>query len=508
MSSIDYSRTIGRMTDEQKADMLEEIMTVQEIWEPQDGPQTVAEASLADILFYGGSAGGGKTDLIIGSSMTKHHRSLILRREGTQMRGIIQRMEEILGTRDGLSQGGGDKRWRIPGTDKLVEFGSCPNLGDEQKHQGIPHDLLAYDEITHFLEFQFRFLQTWLRSTRPGQRCRVIAAGNPPTSSDGIWVREYWGPWLDPNCPVHAEPGELLWFITNPENGKDTLVEGPGELEIAGEKVRPMSRTFIPSSVDDNRFLLNTGYKTNLQSLPEPLRSQMLKGDFTAGMEDDVWQVIPSDAVTQAQNRWAGQTKHGNMTSIGIDVARGGRDQTVLARRHGDWFAELVAVPGVETPNGPAVAGLFTQYQRDGAIPCVDSIGVGTSVVDFLEANGHTVVSINGSTSVDFKDKTNTYKFQNLRSYLYWRMREALIDPDSKIALPPDQDLTNDLVAPRFSVKSGKICVESKDDIIKRIGRSPDRADAVIYAYHHTAEAQMFMGGDWVDWNTPLQYED
>jgi hypothetical protein len=118
------------------------------------------------------------------------------------------------------------------------------------------------------------------------------------------------------------------------------------------------------------------------------------------------------------------------------------------------------------------------------------------------------VVPINGSAGIDRKDKTNTYKFNNLRSYLYWRMREALIDPESKIALPPDQDLSNDLVAPRFSVKSGKICVESKDDIIKRIGRSPDRADAVIYAYHHTAEAQMFMGGDWVDWNTPLRYED
>jgi hypothetical protein len=61
-----------------------------------------------------------------------------------------------------------------------------------------------------------------------------------------------------------------------------------------------MSRTFIPSRVSDNPYLMGTGYMTQLQSLPEPLRSQMLYGDFKAGVQDDPWQVIPTAWVEAA----------------------------------------------------------------------------------------------------------------------------------------------------------------------------------------------------------------
>jgi hypothetical protein len=65
-----------------------------------------------------------------------------------------------------------------------------------------------------------------------------------------------------------------------------------------------MSRTFIPSRVSDNPYLMGTGYMTQLQSLPEPLRSQMLYGDFHAGVQDDPWQVIPTAWVEAAMARW------------------------------------------------------------------------------------------------------------------------------------------------------------------------------------------------------------
>jgi hypothetical protein len=60
------------------------------------------------------------------------------------------------------------------------------------------------------------------------------------------------------------------------------------------EIITPRSRTFIPARVTDNPHLYGTGYMAQLQALPEPLRSQMLNGDFHAGMEDDPWQVIPT----------------------------------------------------------------------------------------------------------------------------------------------------------------------------------------------------------------------
>lgn len=99
---------------------------------------------------------------------------------------------------------------------------------------------------------------------------------------------------LDPQHPNPAKDGELRWFVTD-EDGKDKEVSGPEPVMVGNELMTPKSRTFIRSSVDDNLFLQTTGYKATLQALPEPLRSQMLRGDFMAGRSDPVWQLIPTD---------------------------------------------------------------------------------------------------------------------------------------------------------------------------------------------------------------------
>ena len=159
--------------------------------------------------------------------------------------------------------------------------------------------------------------------------------------------------------------------------------------------ITPLSRTFIPSRISDNPYLLGTGYMAQLQSLPEPLRSQMLKGDFTAGMEDDAMQVIPTAWVEAAMARWKRPDVLPRMDSMGIDVARGGKDNTLISRRHGWWFDELLAYPGTETPNGPIVAGLVVSAARDGAPQHIDVIGVGASPYDFLQQAGQNVIGVN-----------------------------------------------------------------------------------------------------------------
>jgi hypothetical protein len=81
---------------------------------------------------------------------------------------------------------------------------------------------------------------------------------------------------------------------------------------------------------------------------------------------------------------------------------------------------------------------------------------------------------------------TSNAVHRNCRSAAWWAMREFL-DPanDPQVALPPNEYLISDLTAPRWRVTStGKIAVESKDDIKKRIGRSTDFADAVIQAFY------------------------
>ena len=226
-------RLIGVLTPDQRA-LLAGLPGIREKlknWIPNPGPQTLAYYCDADELFYGGQAGGGKTDLLCGTALTSHSRSLILRRTNKEASKLVERFVEILGTRDGWN--GQDHVWRID--DRIIDISGCQHEDDKQKFKGTPHDLIAFDEVSDFTETQYRFIIGWNRSSDKRQRCRVIAAGNPPTTPEGLWVLKYWGPWVDPGHPNPARPGELRWFTTI--NGEDTEVDGPGPHLIEGEEV-------------------------------------------------------------------------------------------------------------------------------------------------------------------------------------------------------------------------------------------------------------------------------
>lgn len=452
------------------------------VWRPLPGPQQIAYSSTADIIGFGGAAGGGKTDLACGKALTQHRKVGIFRVNGTELTGVLDRLTELLGTRDGYN--GKDNIWRVIRADGVplqVELGSFPNLGDEKKYQGRPHDLLVFDEAANMRELQVRFLLGWLRTTTPGQRCQALLTFNPPTTAEGRWIIGFFGPWLDPKHPNPAMPGELRWFATI--DGKDVEVPSGDPFKHGDETITPLSRTFIPSRVKDNPYLMGTGYMATLQSLPEPLRSQMLNGDFQAGMEDDPWQVIPTAWVEAAQARWKRPDKLATMDSLGVDVARGGRDNTIIARRHGMWFDEPLAYPGSQTPDGPTVAGLVIAAGRDQAPIHIDVIGVGSSPYDFLNNANQQVLGVNVSERASSTDQSGRLTFKNQRSEQWWKMREAL-DPTNNtgIALPPSAQLLADLCAPTWQLQGATIYVEGREDIVKRIGRSPDYGSAYILA--------------------------
>jgi hypothetical protein len=504
---------VRTLPEEHKAKLSQFLTQTQAVWTPLPGPQSLAKDSEADILFYGGSAGGGKTDLCVGMAVTEHKKSIIFRREATQLTGIIDRLTEIIGNRNGFN--GQEKIWRM--TDRQIEFGSVPNPGNETKYQGRPHDLIVFDEISNFLEGQFRFLMGWLRTTTPGQRCRVICAGNPPTSSDGDWVRKFWGAWLDPHHPDPAKPGELRWYYSF--EGKDYAVEDGSPIVFSEGKPRkatqeeidsplvevitPKSRTFIPSRVTDNPYLMGTGYMATLQALPEPLRSQMLYGDFTSGQEDDAWQVIPSEWVRAAQRRYKEHPayrvlhthelgSHGYqpvMTSIGVDVSRGGQDESIIAMLYDNCFYdELECIPGNLVSDGPTLGAEILKLRKNHAPVHIDAIGVGTSVSDWLESQNIQVEGVTGNEKGWGRDSSGKFKFKNRRAETWWKLRESL-DPKSgsKICLPPDGQLLADLCAPRYKIGEGNVIqIESKPDLKKRLGRSPDRGDAIAYASINT----------------------
>lgn len=469
-------------------------------------PQMMALLSPAKVIGFGGAAGGGKTDLAIGKALLQHTRTMIMRRNGTELGAIEDRIGEILGTRAGFS-GGNPHRWILPGLldGKQIDFGSAPDLGDETKYQGRPHDLLVFDEATNFLVKQIRFLSTWLRTTKAHQPCQMLLTFNPPQTSEGRWVIPYFAPWLDEKHPNPAKPGELRYFVTVgevdievPNDDPCVIVKDQPVFDFEPMDFNPVdiiipeSRTFIPSRVTDNPFLTGE-YMARLQALPEPLRSQMLKGDFSAGIEDSEWQVCPTAWVELAMSRWAPRDTKGHMDALGVDVARGGRDNTIIMRRHGMWFDEALAYPATATPDGPTVMGLVASRVRDNAAVHVDVVGVGSSPYDFLRIARFRVTGVNGGEKSLGLDKSGRLGFVNTKSEMWWRMREAL-DPanDTGIALPPDRQLLLDLTAPTWRAQGAKIMVESREDIIKRIGRSPDWGSAAVLALRESPPLEQF----------------
>jgi len=491
--------------DESTADPFDDDADAEPLWIPlapelgrgfrmPDGrivsPQQAASESLADELFFGGAGGGGKTDLILGVAMTAQRRSIIFRRERTQFAGVggmIERSKEIVGVR-GTFNGSALVWTHLPGG-RAIEFAGMERPGDWAKYKGRPHDLKAFDEIPEFTELQYRASIGWLRTTRVGQRTRVIATGNPPTSSDGQWVIKYWAPWLDPKHPHPAKPGELRWFAT--VEGKD--VERPDgrpfEIEEQGKRitVRPRSRTFIPAMVEDNPHYMRTGYDQVLNSLPEPLRSQLRFGDFTKTQPDDAWQVIPTAWIVAAQARWTpGGGLAWRLSQVGNDPSRGGEDEFVVAKRYGPWVAPLDVYPATDAPDGPAGAGIvFRAIAGDTAVPVqIDIIGTaGSSVFDHARGLKLNAIAINGSERSTATDQSGKLGFANVRAEIHWKMRE-LLDPANghNVALPPDSQMRADLSAPRWRPTPRGIQIELKDDIKARLGRSPDRGEAVIYA--------------------------
>ena len=488
---------LAYLTDEERAELDSLLTSDKTVWRPLPGPQTMAYESEADIIGYGGAAGGGKTDLACGKSLTRHRKIGIFRLNGTELTGVLDRITELLGGRNGYN--GKDNIWRTRRADGVqiqVEFGSFPNPDDEKKYQGRPHDLLVFDEAANMRESAVRFLLGWLRTTVPGQKCQALLTFNPPTTAEGRWIIQFFAPWLDKKHPNPAEPGELRWFAT--VDGKDVEVDSGEPFDHNGELITPLSRTFIPSRISDNPYLMGTGYMAQLQSLPEPLRSQMLYGDFQAGMEDDPWQVIPTAWAEAAMARWKRPDKLPPMDSLGVDVARGGKDNTILARRHGMWFDEPLAYPGTATPDGPTIAGLVVAAVRDRAPIHIDVIGVGSSPYDFLNEMGQQVLGVNVAEAALGMDKSGRLRFKNQRSELWWRMREAL-DPanNTGIALPPDQRLLADLCAPTWKLVGQTVAVASREEILEKIGRSPDYASAFCLALMDTPKRSIMqeLGG-------------
>ena len=177
--------------------------------------------------------------------------------------------------------------------------------------------------------------------------------------------------------------------------------------------------------------------------------------------------------------------------ALGVDVANSENgDRGAIAAGVG---ACLLDVKSFACPD-PVRLGLdvAVRMRAEGVDPArvgVDAVGVGAGTVGRLKEMGLRVRALNGGSRAvgrgDPEARARTGKsvvgvelFANLRAQMHWKLREDL--RRGYIALPNDQELFQDLTTPTWETKSGKILVESKEDIRKRLGRSPDKGDAVV----------------------------
>lgn len=483
---------------------------------PFEGPQLDAfEADgKVDVIGYGGAGGGGKTELALGIALHKHRKTVFYRRTIPQLEGVEDRSREIY-KRFG-KYNSQTKRWPLRTThdvtgrrlakpiSRSVRFRSMQYLDDREKARGNPADLYVFDEAQNFLWGQISFVTAWNRTNVKGQHCTVLLTFNPPATPEGLWLLDYFAPWIKKDHPKPAKPGEVRWFVTTPE-GKDEEVPGPEPIPVEGRApLQPKSRTFFPARVHDNPVYRDSGYLATLDALPEPLRSQMRDGDMEAGLKDDAWQVIPTSWIRAAMKRWRdaggeeGWPKDGKgvklpITGLGGDPSSGGDDDTVFSPRVNDWFAKLRVHPGKTVPDGNAAAG-FLVLAMDNAVgvrPNVDSIGIGQGLITACNALGIKINGINSGAGSYGRAKASGLSFANLRAEMFWRLREAL-DPENSdgrvLYLPDDPMLLQELATPRWSLTTQGILIEPKDEVQKRLSptRSPDRADALLLA-HYTA---------------------
>jgi hypothetical protein len=243
-----------------------------------------------------------------------------------------------------------------------------------------------------------------------------------------------------------------------------------------------------------------------------PVYKNRVLGEFSTYDEDGV---IPLEWLELANQRWIDKygslddqttgrdiTKvwhiPGPLTTIAADVAsEQGVDATIIAKRYGTDIAPLIELPHTDTmkTTGKIMEILQNSPQAKAKkarpVVVVDTIGVGTGVVDRLREQKVKVDAYMGSGKALGKDMTGEITFLNRRAESWWHLKD-LLNPafgNEDIAIPDDPELIGDLTSPKYDQTStGLLKIEDKDDIIARLGRSPDKGDAVVMAFHAKTE--------------------
>ena len=168
---------------------------------------------------------------------------------------------------------------------------------------------------------------------------------------------------------------------------------------------------------------------------------------------------------------------------LGCDVARYGDDESVIVVRRGARIVETQACRGEDlmTLTGRVIATARDHRVADYRV-FVDDAGLGGGVTDRLRELGRRVTAVNGGVTADNPDL-----FANVRAETWRRVAEAVRRGELSLAGAPERMIA-DLAAPTYSFTSrGQIRLEPKQDVKRRLGRSPDYGDALALTYANPA---------------------
>lgn len=257
---------------------------------PQEGRQAEFLASPADIVIYGGSAGGGKTYGLLMEPLrhidNPNFGAVIFRRstpEITKEGGMWDESKKIyipIGARSNENEHQYTFR-----TGARVTFAHLQYESTLEDWRGAQIPLIEFDQLETFTEKQFFYMLSRNRSTC-GVRPYIRATANPEPG----WLADLLSWWIDDDGYANLErAGQVRWFVRS--NEVIVWANTPDELQDNYPNLPPKSLTFIPATIFDNKILIqkDPGYLANLKVLALVDRERLL-GDPRRGGN---WKIKP-----------------------------------------------------------------------------------------------------------------------------------------------------------------------------------------------------------------------
>lgn len=397
-------------------------------------------------MLFGGSMGSGKSQLMARTfiSLLDSHpktRCFVFRKNLSVLKRTtyqtFKQVAEEFGTQ--YQENRSEMCWNFPNGSQLwfQELDDTKD-GDWNKIKGVEATWIGIDEANEVQEGAFNILMGRMWRCNPNKEHSFMVLTCNPAQN---WVKErFYDKWVN------------------------------NELEPPYYFLQALTR--------DNPFL-PPEYIQTLELLPTAEYNRYVLGNWD--FADDPNQLIKYEWIKQ--NIWNPIDEL--PTYMGIDVAREGNDRTVFAYGNKDGYISKEMFRNQDTM---ATAQLGMERAKEKSIGfeniAVDVVGVGGGVVDAMRSKGYRVLAYNSGES----PKTNTgfLIFKNKRAESYWKLREDL--QEGKYKLLNDQDLFKELLNTRYTVTDKVIQIESKAELKKRIGYSPDIADALVIGRSTTTD--------------------